>query len=135
MNSVPKEFKYANSHEWALQEDEDTNIITVGITDFAQEQLGEIVFVELPEVGVKVAAGDEVCVLESVKAASDVFSPLTGKIIAINEDLEDSPSLVNSHPYHDGWLYKIEMRDQAEFDELLDADGYKEYLAEASAEE
>lgn len=131
MNSVPKEYKYVASHEWALQEDADSNIITVGISDFAQEQLGEIVFVELPEVGIKVLAGDEVCVLESVKAASDVFSPLTGKIVAVNEDLEDSPGLVNSHPYHDGWLYKIEMRDQSEFDEMLDADGYKEHLAEA----
>jgi glycine cleavage system H protein len=130
MNRVPKELKYTASHEWAIADDLDKNIVIVGITDFAQEQLGELVYVELPEVGDKVAAGDEVCVLESVKAASDVFSPLSGKIVAINEDLEDSPGLVNTHPYHDGWLYKIEMQDPVEYDELLDAEGYQDVLAE-----
>lgn len=125
----PKELKYTVTHEWAMQE-ADSNIVVIGISDYAQHQLGEVVYVELPEVDLDVAAGDEVCVLESVKAASDVFSPLSGKIIAINEDLEDAPGLVNTDPYQDGWLYKIEMKDQVEYDELFDASSYKEYLIE-----
>lgn len=129
MNKFPSELKYAATHEWAMQED-DSNIVVIGVSAFAQEQLGDIVFVELPEVGDKITAGDEVCVLESVKAASDVYSPLSGKVVAINEDLEDSPGLVNTDPYQDGWLYKIEMKDHVEYDELLDNEGYKDSLVE-----
>jgi glycine cleavage system H protein len=129
MNNIPEELKYAVTHEWVLSE-LGTKIAIVGVTDYAQDQLGEIVYVELPEVGLSVSAGDEVCVLESVKTASDVFSPLTGKIVAVNEDLEEAPSLVNSHPYQDGWLYKIEIKDQQEYDELFDAGAYEEHLQE-----
>jgi len=133
MQHFPEELMYTITHEWAYK-DEEKNIVTVGITDYAQEKLGEIVFVELPEVGLKIAAGDEVCVLESVKSAADVFSPLSGKIVAINEDLEDSPGLINSDPYQDGWLYKLELKDQVEYDELLDVHGYREHLAEEAEE-
>ena len=130
MNHLPEELQYSPTHEWALQEDPDKNIAIVGITDYAQDKLGEIVYVELPEVGLKVAAGDEVCVLESVKAAADVFSPLSGKIIAVNEELEDAPGFVNSDPYQDGWLFKIELKDQVEYDELMDVNAYREHLSE-----
>lgn len=129
MRRFPEELKYSATHEWVLKED-DQNIVTVGVSDHAQGQLGEIVFVDLPEVGLKIAAGDEVCVLESVKAAADVYSPVSGKIVAINEDLEDSPGLVNTDPYQDGWLYKIDLKDEVEYEELLDANEYKEQLAE-----
>lgn len=129
MHRFPEELKYSETHEWVLKED-DKNIAIIGITDYAQEQLGELVFVDLPEVGLKIAAGDEVCVLESVKAAADVFSPLSGKIIAVNEDLEDAPGLVNSDPYQDGWLFKIELKDEVEYEELMDVNDYQELLTE-----
>ena len=134
MEHFPEELKYTETHEWVSQ-DEKTKIATIGITYYAQNQLGDLVFVELPEIDSKVAAGDEVCVLESVKAAADVFSPLSGRIVAVNEDLEEAPGLVNSDPYQDGWLYKIEIKDQVEYDELLDCDGYQEYLMEAAGDE
>jgi glycine cleavage system H protein len=129
MDRFPDELKYTETHEWVLK-DHTKNIATIGITDYAQDQLGELVFVDLPEVGLIVAAGDDVCVLESVKAAADVFSPISGKIIAVNEDLEDSPGLVNTDPYQDGWLYKIEIKDIVEYDELLDKAAYQEYVME-----
>lgn len=134
MNHMPEELRYTETHEW-VSKDHDKNVATIGITDYAQEQLGELVFVDLPEVGLRVAAGDDVCVLESVKAAADVFSPLSGTIIAINEDLEDAPGLVNTDPYQDGWLYKIEIKDIVEYDELLDKAGYQEYTMEEEADE
>lgn len=130
MDHIPEELKYTETHEWVSKEP-NKKIATVGITDYAQDQLGEIVFVELPEIGLKVAAGDDVCVMESVKAAADVFSPVSGVIVAINEDLEESPGLVNSDPYQDGWLYKIELKDEVEYDELIDKSSYQEYVVEA----
>ncbi len=130
MSHFPKEFQYAATHEWAIKDPDNENIAIVGVTDFAQHQMGEIVYVELPEVGIRVAAGDEVCVLESVKTASDVFSPLSGKIIEINEDLEDAPGMVNTDPFQDGWLYKIELKDEVEYDELMDAVAYRDSLVE-----
>lgn len=133
MHHIPNELKYTETHEWVIKENK--NIAIVGITDYAQEQLGELVLVELPEVGLKVAAGDDVCVLESVKAAADVFSPLSGVIVAINEDLDESPGLVNTDPYQDGWLYKIELKDVVEYDELLDKASYKEYVVDAAEED
>lgn len=130
MDHIPEELKYTETHEWVSKEP-NNKIATVGITDYAQDQLGEIVFVDLPEIGLKVAAGDDVCVMESVKAAADVFSPVSGVIVAINEDLEESPGLVNSDPYQDGWLYKIELKDEVEYDELIDKSSYQEYVLEA----
>jgi glycine cleavage system H protein len=129
MSHCPEELMYSLTHEWAYKE-EDKNIATIGITDYAQQKLGEIVYVELPEVGLKITAGDEVCVLESVKSAADVFSPLSGKIVAVNEDLDEAPGMVNSDPYQDGWLFKIEVKDPVEYDELLDVHGYRDHLAE-----
>lgn len=134
MEHIPDELRYTETHEWVAK-DLNKNIATIGITDYAQEQLGEIVFVDLPEVGLKVAAGDDVCVLESVKAAADVFSPVSGVIVAVNEDLDESPGLVNSDPYQDGWLYKVELKDIVEYDELLDKASYKEYVAEMEDDE
>lgn len=129
MQHVPAGLKYTENHEWVNKE-HNKNIATIGIGNYVQEQLGELVSVDLPEVGLKVTAGDEVCVLESVKAAADIFSPLSGVIVAINEDLEEAPGLLNSDPYQDGWLYKIEIQDIVEYDELLDSDAYEEYVLE-----
>ncbi len=131
MEHIPEGLKYTENHEW-VSKDRNKNIATIGITNYAQEQLGEMVVVELPEIGLKVTAGDEVCVLESVKAAADVFSPLSGVIVAINEDLDEAPGLLNSDPYQDGWLYKIEIQDIVEYDELLDSSTYQGYVVESA---
>ncbi|PVZ83044.1 glycine cleavage system protein H [Serratia sp. S1B] len=122
MSNVPTELKYAASHEWVR--DEGNGEYLVGITEHAQELLGDMVFVDLPEVGTVVSAGDECAVAESVKAASDIYAPISGEIIAINDALESSPDLVNSEPYADGWLFRIKASDEAELDMLLDADAY-----------
>ena len=128
MSNLPTELKYAKSHEWAKDEGDGT--ITVGITDHAQEQLGDLVFVDLPEEGDSVEAGDDCAVVESVKAASDIYSPASGEIIAVNAALAESPEMVNESPYADGWLFKVKMSDASELDNLLDADGYAEVAAE-----
>lgn len=125
MSNIPGELKYLSSHEWVRLE-EDGVTATVGITDHAQDLLGDVVFVELPEVGSEIAAGEEAGVVESVKAASDIFSPISGEVIAVNEDLEESPELVNSEPYDDGWFFKIKVSDADELASLLDADAYAE---------
>ena len=122
MNKFPEELKYASTHEWVGMDDD--GVATVGISDHAQDTLGDIVFVELPEVGTEVSAKDEVAVVESVKAASDIYSPLSGEIIEINEALVDSPEVINSSPYENGWFYKLQPRDDAELDDLVDADTY-----------
>lgn len=128
MEEFPNELKYSSTHEWCRKEDDGT--YTIGITDFAQQSLGEIVFVELPDLNVNVSSGDEVCVVESVKAASDIYSPISGNIVAINEELTDAPSTINAHPYADGWLYKIKPDDESELKELLSADDYSSGLDE-----
>lgn len=128
MSNTPNDLKYASSHEWARLEGD---IVVVGITDHAQEALGDLVFVELPEVGDTVAAGDEAGVVESVKAASDIYAPVSGEIVAINDALSDSPEIINSDPYGEGWMYKIKVSDVSELDNLLTAD---EYDAEVAAE-
>lgn len=128
MTRIPKELRYTQTHEWVRSEDDGT--LVIGITDHAQSQLGELVFVELPDIGDVISSSDEICVVESVKAASDVYSPISGKIIAINEDLEEAPNLVNTDPYGDGWLVKIDPSDAEELQELLEADAYEEYLEE-----
>ncbi len=132
MHHIPEELKYTENHEWIAV---DKKIATIGITDYAQDQLGEVVHLDLPEVGLSVAAGDEVCVIESVKVATEIFSPLSGTIVEINEDLDDAPGLVNSDPYQDGWLYKIEIKDPVEYEELLDVAAYQECLAELESDE
>ncbi|MEO1889428.1 MAG: glycine cleavage system protein GcvH [Cycloclasticus sp.] len=123
MSNTPDDRKYADSHEWALLE-ADGNV-RVGISDHAQELLGDLVFVELPEVGQQVGKGDECSVVESVKAASDIYSPVTGEIVAINGELEDTPEAINDSPYQDGWIFVIKPEDTSELDDLLDAEGYQ----------
>ncbi|QLK60126.1 glycine cleavage system protein GcvH [Enterobacteriaceae bacterium Kacie_13] len=122
MSNVPAELKYASSHEWVRSEG--NGVYTVGITEHAQELLGDMVFVDLPEVGREVAAGEDCAVAESVKAASDIYSPLSGEIIAVNGELEGSPELVNSEPYGAGFLFQIKASDEAELANLLDAEAY-----------
>ena len=128
MSNIPKELRYSTSHEWVRPEG--NGVFTVGITDHAQELLGDMVFVDLPDVDDEVSTGDDVAVAESVKAASDVYAPITGKVVEVNEDLDDSPELVNSDPYGDGWLYKIKAEDEGEVDGLMDAEGYEASIDE-----
>ena len=129
MSDLPSELKYAKSHEWAKLEDDGT--VTVGVTDHAQSELGDVVYVELPEVGVVFAAGEEAGVVESVKAASDVYAPVSGEVVAVNSQLDDEPEMVNSEPYEGGWFYKLKPADVGELDDLLTAEGYLESIDEA----
>ena len=130
MSQTPVELKYAASHEWARLEEDGS--VTVGISDHAQESLGDVVFVELPDLGSQLAASDEAGVVESVKAASDIYAPIGGEVIAVNELLEDSPETVNSDPYQEGWFYKLRPEDVAELEKLLSADDYDALCAEDS---
>lgn len=127
MSELPKSLKYAKSHEWSKVEDD--NIIRIGITDFAQEELGDLVYIELPEMGKQLNAGEQCAVVESVKTASDLFSPVTGVIVAINEEITDSPEQVNDEPY-DTWLFCIKADNLAELDDLMDAAAYQEMIEE-----
>ena len=126
MSDLPNDLKYTKSHEWIQINDDQT--ITIGITDHAQELLGDLVYVEVPELELEVAAEEACVVVESVKAASDVYAPVAGKVIAVNESLEDAPELINSDPYGEGWIYKMSVNDETELDNLLDA---QSYLAES----
>jgi glycine cleavage system H protein len=128
MSNTPNELKYAASHEWARVEEDGT--VTVGITDHAQIALGDVVFVELPEVGTVFSAGQEAGVVESVKAASDVYAPVSGEVIEVNEALEEAPEAINADPYGDGWFYKIRPSDASELDGLLTADQYQDECEE-----
>jgi glycine cleavage system H protein len=128
MSNIPKELRYTATHEWVRPEG--NGIFTVGITEHAQGLLGDMVFVELPDIGDEVSTGDDIVVAESVKAASDVYAPISGEILEINEDLEDSPELVNSDPFGDGWMFKIKAEDAAEVEALLDAEGYENTIEE-----
>jgi glycine cleavage system H protein len=129
MSQVLPELRYARSHEWARVEDDGT--VTVGISDHAQEALGDVVFVEMPEEGAELAAGDEAGTVESVKAASDIYAPISGTVIAVNADLEDAPETVNADPYNDGWFFRLQPRDLDELDALLlDADSYQQHCDE-----
>lgn len=124
MSNVPGDLKYSKDHEWIRLEEDGT--CTVGVTDHAQAALGDLVFVELPEVGSTLAEGDACAVVESVKAASDVYSPLTGEVTAVNEALADAPELVNTDAYGEGWIYRMSLDSEGELDELMSAE---EYLA------
>ena len=126
MSNIPAELKYIASHEWLRLEDDGT--ITVGITDHAQDLLGDVVFVELPDVGDIIAVDDEISVVESVKAASDVYAPLSGEVVAINEALEDDPEIINSDPYGVGWFFKMKPDNIADYEALLSADEYENEL-------
>ncbi len=118
--------RYAESHEWARQEEDD---IVVGISDYAQESLSDIVYVELPEIGDELERGDDFGVVESVKAASDVYAPVSGEVLAINELLDGEPEMVNEDPYGKGWFIRIRPEDPSQFDELMNDDEYEEYVA------
>ena len=128
MSNIPSDLRYATTHEWVRPEGDGT--FTVGISGHAQELLGDMVFVELPDVGATVSAGDDIAVAESVKAASDVYAPIGGEIVGVNEELEDSPELVNSDPFGDGWLFRIKADDAQEVEGLLDAEGYENSIEE-----
>ena len=128
MSNVPSELKYVSSHEWIREEGD--GVVTVGITDYAQESLGDVVFVETPDVGAELAAGDDAGVVESVKAASDIYAPLSGTVLEVNEELEDAPENVNNDPYGDGWFFKLKLSDPAEMDDLLSAEEYQEQCEE-----
>lgn len=125
MSDIRDNLFYTAEHEWVSV---DGDIATVGITDFAQSSLGDLVFVELPEAGTNAIVGEQIAVVESVKAASEVYSPLTGEVVEVNSELEESPEVVNQHPFDDGWLMKVKLKDKGELDELMPADQYKDYI-------
>ena len=128
MSEIPSELKYTKSHEWVRTEEDGS--VSIGITDHAQELLGDLVFVELPEVGTEMSAEDAVCVVESVKAASDVYMPISGEVLEVNEALADAPETINDSPYDDGWLIRVKPSSPDELDELMDADSYDAEIAE-----
>jgi|HubBroStandDraft_4_1064222.scaffolds.fasta_scaffold149770_2 glycine cleavage system H protein len=123
---IPQGLKYSKEHEWVATED---SVATIGISDHAQDQLGEIVYIELPAVGDKISKDDPFGVVESVKAVSDIYAPVTGTVIEINEDLPESPETVNEDPYGDGWLIKVKITDMSDLEDLMDAEEYAELLA------
>jgi glycine cleavage system H protein len=122
MSNLPDDLRYAKSHEWVRDNGDGT--VTVGISDHAQEALGDLVYVEVPQVGKHVEAGEACAVVESVKAASDIYSPVGGDVVETNEALGDAPETVNEDPYGDGWIFKLRLADEQELEGLLDADGY-----------
>lgn len=126
MSDVPSELRYAESHEWVTEED--AGVVRVGITDHAQAQLGDLVFVELPEPGATFSQGDACAVVESVKAASDIYCPVSGEIVAVNEALIDAPETVNNDCYNDGWLFTVRLDDSDELETLLDAEAYRGHI-------
>ena len=129
MSDLPTELKYASSHEWARLESDGTAV--VGITDHAQAALGDIVYIELPEVGATLDAGSEIAVVESVKAASDIYSPLSGEVIEINPVLEDEPGTVNLSPYADGWFFRVKLSEVNELEDMMDASDYQSMVDES----
>ncbi len=128
MSHVPNDLKYTSSHEWIRVED--NGLLTVGITEHAQAALGDLVFVELPETGTELQSGDECCVVESVKAASDIYCPLNAEIAEVNDALSDTPELVNQDPYGEGWLFRIQIENEEMLNELLDSEGYQDLISE-----
>jgi len=128
MSNIPSHLQYTESHEWVSTEDNGNT--RIGITDHAQDELGDLVFVELPVVGDEISQGDPCAVVESVKAASDIYAPVSGRVVAINEDLDADPALINADPYGDGWLFELELMDAEELDGLKDAQAYEESLDE-----
>ena len=125
--AVPSEFKYSKEHEWVKVED---NVATIGITEYAQNELGDIVFVELPETDEDLNEGDTFGSVESVKTVSELYAPISGKIVEVNDELEDSPEFVNESPYEKAWMVKVEISDQSQLDQLLSAEQYSEMIGE-----
>ena len=130
MSNVPVELKYAKTHEWARVNDDGS--VTVGISDSAQDQLGDMVFIELPEVGQTVTAEEACAVVESVKAASDVYAPLSGEVLEVNAGITDSPETVNKDPYGEGWMLRLQPADKSQWEALMDASAYEALIAEES---
>jgi len=128
--STPEDNRYAKSHEYIHIEG---NVGTIGITEYAQKELGDVVFVELPQVDTELEAGDELGSIESVKAVSELFSPVSGTVVEINEALRDNPALINTDPWGDGWMIRIKLSDATEVDELMSAEEYEEYIEKESA--
>ena len=126
MSNIPSELRYAKSHEWVRVEEDGS--LVVGISDHAQDQLGDVVYVELPDTGQILSVGDEAGVVESVKAASDIYTPVSGEVIEINPLLEDDPEIINTQPYEDGWFYKLQPSDIDELDDLMTADDYSQFI-------
>lgn len=122
MSNVPSDLRYTSTHEWVRVEEDNT--VVVGITDHAQEAMGDLVYVETPDLDHELSAGEDAGVVESVKAASDIYAPIAGMVVAVNEELQDSPELANSDPYGDGWMFKLKITSTEEVDELLSADDY-----------
>jgi glycine cleavage system H protein len=133
MSEIPGELSYTDSHEWVMNDNDGS--VKVGITDYAQQSLGDLVFVELPEAGETVNRGDSCAVVESVKAASDIYAPVSGEVTEVNEALIDAPELVNESPYDDGWIMKIRLTDEDELGELMDADTYESLVEEEEDDE
>ena len=126
MSNIPSHLRYTESHEWVSSEDDGT--ARIGISDHAQEALGDLVFVELPAIGDEIGQGDPCAVVESVKAASDIYAPVSGKVIAINEQLDTDPEVINTEPYDDGWLFQLELSDKDELEGLKSAEAYEASL-------
>ena len=126
MSEIPSELKYTRDHEWVRVDDDGT--VTVGITDHAQQELGDLVFVEVPEVGTTFAAGDAAAVVESVQAASDVYSPVSGEVVESNEDLADTPETINNDAFGEGWIFRVKVEDKEGLDDLMSADDYENYI-------
>jgi len=126
MSELPTDLRYTSSHEWVRLEEDGT--VTVGITDHAQSALGDLVFVEPPEIGTELSQGDACCVIESVKAASDIYMPINGEIVDTNQSLVDEPEIINSSPYDDGWIFKIQPADEDDIEQLMDASAYESEL-------
>jgi len=126
MSQVPSELKYTQEHEWVSVEDNGT--ATIGITDHAQQELGDLVFVELPEVGATFAAGDAAAVVESVKAASDIYAPLSGEVVEVNDELADNPETINNDAFGEGWIFRLQIEDQDALKDLMTADQYEEFI-------
>lgn len=126
MSEIPTDLRFSESHEWVSQEED--GIVKIGITDHAQGQLGDLVFVELPEEGASFGQGDSCAVVESVKAASDIYTPVSGEIVAVNEAVIDSPEIINSDPYGDGWLFAVRLDDADELEVLMDAERYAQHI-------
>ncbi|WP_075184817.1 glycine cleavage system protein GcvH [Teredinibacter haidensis] len=126
MSEIRSELKYMSSHEWVRVEEDGT--VTIGITDHAQEELGDVVYVETPEVGSAVHAGEEAGVVESVKAASDIYAPVSGTVVAVNQALEDAPETVNESPFDEGWFFKVKLSEPSELEGMLSVEGYKDSI-------
>jgi glycine cleavage system H protein len=124
--AIPEDCRYLETHEWARQED---GAVRVGITDFAQDELGDVVFVELPDVGAEIAADEEFGVIESIKAVSDLYAPISGTVTAVNDALFDAPELVNEDPFGDGWMLELDPADESELDDLLSPSAYEDQIA------